>query len=135
MTAPTPNDPARPKVDFHPLYLGLTVVLLGAAVAELIIQGTGLWQFFVFLIAPDIPLFFGGGQGLGPGQLHPRAVGPYNLTHRLVGPIVLAALGFSGLIGIGFGIGALAWGAHIALDRGLGFGLRGADGYQRRGSR
>ena len=44
----------------------------------------------------------------------------------------LGGLGFSGLIGIGFGIGALAWGAHIALERALGYGLRTPDGYQRR---
>lgn len=113
-------------------YLALTIVLLALAVAEMVSRGTGYWQFGVFLIAPDLTLLFGAGRGLAPGQLHPRAVPAYNLAHRFVGPVVLGVLGFTGLIGIGFGIGALAWGAHIALDRTLGYGLRTADGHQRR---
>ena len=44
----------------------------------------------------------------------------------------LGGLGATGLIGIGFGIGALACGAHISLDHTLGYGLHTPDGYQRR---
>lgn len=130
MTEPTSIESARPK--HRRPYLVLTVTVLALAVAELVSQGSGYWQIGVFLVAPDLALVLGAGRGLAPGQLHPRAVRFYNLAHSFAGPILLGALGFGGLIGIDFGIGALAWGAHIALDRTLGYGLRTRDGYQRR---
>ena len=66
------------------------------------------------------------------GQLHPRAVGAYNLMHRFWGPLVVFALAAFGLVGLGFLIGALAWAFHVALDRAIGYGLRTRDGFQRR---
>ena len=43
-------------------------------------------------------------------------------THVIVGPLVLAFLS---------PVAALAWAAHIAIDRAAGYGLRDRDGYQR----
>ncbi len=107
------------------------VLLLAAAVFELIEHGTGLWQFFAFGAAPDLALLLGAGSGLAQGQLHPRAVPVYNLAHRVWGPALLAVLVAAGLLGTGFLVGALAWALHIAIDRTAGYGLRTPDGFQR----
>ena len=107
------------------------LALLAAAVFALTHYGTGWWQFFAFGAAPDLALLLGAGRGLAPGQLHPRAVGLYNLLHRVWGPLLLAALVAAGVLGTGFLVGALAWGLHIAIDRVAGYGLRTPDGFQR----
>ena len=55
----------------------------------------------------------------------------YNALHRPAGPAALAlAVPLAGL-GAGWLVAALAWAAHIALDRSLGFGLRTRDGFPR----
>jgi hypothetical protein len=112
-------------------YATLGAVLLVAIVLETARHGTGYWQLAVFGLGPDVALFLGAGSGLAKGQLHPRAVGLYNLLHRFWGPLVLAALASSGLIPFGYFIGALAWALHISLDRAVGYGLRTRDGFQR----
>lgn len=91
------------------------------------------WQFWLFLIAPDLPLLGGMGGKLEAGRLNPRAVPFYNATHRLWEPFLLAALALLLPSPIRFGwlAGAAAWLLHIAVDRLLGFGLRDAQGYQR----
>ena len=94
-------------------------------------HGTGYWQIAVFGLGPDIALLVGVGAGLARGQLHPRAVVLYNLLHRFWVPVLLAVVAASGLLPIGFFIGALVWAFHIALDRALGYGLRTRDGFQR----
>jgi hypothetical protein len=48
----------------------------------------------------------------------------YNAVHRFAGPILLALV--PGLL-----VGAVAWALHIAVDRTVGYGLRGPDGFQR----
>jgi hypothetical protein len=113
------------------VYAALGAVLLTALVLETVKHGTGYWQIAVFGLGPDVALLFGAGAGLAHGQLHPRAVGLYNLLHRFWGPLVLAVLAASGLLPVGFLIGALAWAFHIALDRAVGYGLRTRDGFQR----
>jgi hypothetical protein len=80
---------------------------------------------------PDLALFYGAAPGLAKGQLHPRAVGLYNLLHRCWGPIALVVVATLGWIPLGFFIGALAWALHISVDRALGYGLRTRDGFQR----
>ena len=112
-------------------YATLAALLLVAVVLETVKHGTGYWQIAVFGLGPDVALFFGAGSGLAKGQLHPRAVGLYNLLHRFWGPLLLVALASFGLIPFGYFIGALAWAFHIALDRALGYGLRTRDGFQR----
>jgi hypothetical protein len=79
-----------------------------------------------------LALLYGAAGGLAKGQLHPRAVGLYNLGHRFWGPFLLGVLASFGVISFGFFIGALVWGFHIALDRAVGYGLRTPDGFQRR---
>jgi hypothetical protein len=103
--------------------------LTGLAVFVAAGHGTGWWQFLAFGAGPDLALLAGIAPGLAPGQLHPRAVPLYNLLHRFYGPIALALA--ATMLGVGYLVGALAWGAHIALDRALGYGLRTPDGFQR----
>jgi Domain of unknown function (DUF4260) len=112
-------------------YAGLAVALLTLAVLEAATHGTGWWQLAAFGCGPDLALIYGMSGGLARGQLHGRAVPAYNLVHRFWCPAALAAFAASGLIPIGFFVGALAWGFHIALDRALGYGLRTRDGFQR----
>ena len=113
-------------------YATLAALLLTAIAFEAFTHGTGYWQMAAFGFAPDLTLFYGAGKGLARGQLHPRAVGAYNLLHRFWGPLAMFAVAAFGLIGPGFLIGALAWAFHVALDRAIGYGLRTPDGFQRR---
>jgi hypothetical protein len=112
-------------------YALLAAALTGLSVVELAGHGGGWWQFFAFGAGPDLALLAGVAPGLAAGQLHPRAVPLYNLLHRFPGPIVLALAATAGLLGPGYLVGALAWGAHVALDRAVGYGLRTPDGFQR----
>jgi hypothetical protein len=112
-------------------YATLATLLLVTIVFEAFTNGTGYWQIAVFAFAPDLALFYGASSGLAKGQLHPRAVGAYNLMHRFWGPLVLFVLAAFGLVGLGLLIGALTWAFHVALDRAIGYGLRTRDGFQR----
>jgi hypothetical protein len=87
----------------------------------------GAWQLWALLVAPDAALFLGIGRGLEKGRLHPRAVRLYNALHRPAGPVALALASI--WLGQEWLAGALAWLAHIAIDRAVGYGLRDADGY------
>jgi uncharacterized protein DUF4260 len=112
-------------------YATLAALLLAGLVLEAIKHGTGYWQIAAFGLGPDLALFYGAARGLEKGQLHPRAVGVYNLAHRFWGPLLLATLASFDVIALGFFIGALAWAFHVAFDRALGYGLRTRDGFQR----
>jgi hypothetical protein len=112
-------------------YATFAVLLLTAIVLEAAKHGTGYWQIAAFALGPDLALFYGAAGGLAKGQLHPRAVGVYNLAHRFWGPLLLATLASFDLVAFGFFIGALAWAFHVAFDRALGYGLRTRDGFQR----
>jgi hypothetical protein len=114
------------------VYAAVAALLLAAIVLEAYSHGTGYWQIAAFGFAPDFALFYGASKGLAKGQLPPRAVGAYNLMHRFWGPPAVLVPAAFGLIGLGFLIGALAWGFHIALDRAIGYGLRARHGFQRR---
>jgi hypothetical protein len=112
-------------------YATLAVTLLVAAVTEAVTHGTGYWQLGAFAMAPDLALFLGAGTGLAKGQLHPRAVGAYNLLHRFWGPLALLAVVGAGLLPLGYLVGGLIWAFHVAVDRSLGYGLRDRAGFQR----
>ncbi len=114
----------------RPAWGALAAALFGAGLAVVLTQGAGGWQLAAFALAPDLPLLAGGGRGLARGQLRRRAVPAYNALHRLSGPAALALVLLAGL-GAGWLVAALAWSAHIALDRSLGYGLRTRDGLQR----
>ena len=81
------------------------------------------------MLGPDIALL----GGMGGGRLNPRAVPLYNLLHMYWLPGALMAVAATGVIALGWFVLGLAWTTHIAVDRALGYGLRGRDGYQRRG--
>ena len=109
----------------------LAAALLGAAVVVAATTGA-TWPWVVAGAAgPDVALFLGVGRGLAPGQLHPRAVPLYNALHHPAGPVLVAALCGAGVLGAGPAAAALAWGAHIAMDRAAGYGLRTRDGLGR----
>lgn len=114
-------------------YVVAAAVLIFAAVRA---GGVGTWQFWVFLLAPDIALLVGAGRGLEKGQLHPRAVPLYNAVHRLLGPTAVAFAALSAgaylrAVTTVWLIAACAWAGHICADRALGFHLRTREGFQR----
>jgi Domain of unknown function (DUF4260) len=110
-------------------YAALTALLLAGAIAEILRDGTGVWQLLAFGAAPDLALLLGIGPGLEKGRLHPRAVPFYNAAHSLWGPAVLAVAAIA--LPAAWLVGALGWALHIALDRSVGYGMRTRDGFQR----
>jgi hypothetical protein len=110
-------------------YLTLGVLATTLAIAVVVSQHTSWWQLVAFAIAPDLALLYGAGPGLERGQLHPRAVPFYNAVHRFWAPAILVAF-MVVLQSPGWLAGGLAWIAHIAFDRSLGFGLRSPEGFQ-----
>jgi len=109
--------------------LGWAALGAAALAGAFILAGTDAWQIWVFLFLPDVGLLYGMSSGLAKGQLHPRAVWLYNALHVPVGPAVLALLSL--VIGIDWFAGALAWTAHIAIDRTFGYRLRDRQGFIR----
>ncbi len=106
----------------------LAYALLGFAAAGLgiwvvVTQHVSWWQLAVFAIAPDVTLLFGFHRGLQRGQLDPRVVPFYNAVHRFWAPAVLVVIALV-LHADAWVAAGLAWSAHIAFDRSLGFGLR-----------
>jgi hypothetical protein len=127
-----PSDDIFSAVDNVTLKRAAYAALFIASFAvALKMSGPGSWQFWFFAIAPDLTFLIAGGPGLEKGQINPRAVPYYNSAHSLIGPALLASATIAlGLPAVWTG-GALAWAAHIAADRALGFGPRGKDGFQR----
>ena len=111
-------------------YFGLGLLAAALGIGVVLTQHASWWQLVVFAIAPDLTLIAGAGSGLARGQLHPRAVPLYNAVHRFWAPAVLAAVSLA-LMYPAWLAGGLAWIAHIAFDRSLGFGLRTQQGFQR----
>ncbi len=118
------------------------------AVYEVVVHD--LWPAILACwLVPDLTFLVGVGEGHAPGQLPPRAVPAYNLAHRPLLPLGVIALALAALLAarllnhdpVGFEAArriplyvytaAIAWFAHIAIDRGLGFGLRTPEGWQR----
>ena len=123
-TAPTVRGRVRPG------HLVTGLVLLTAAVTAAVVLGTGVSSVLVFMVLPDVALLIGLGGSHLPGQLPRKAVPAYNLLHSPAVPALLlvAAVAWASAYWV---VAATTWGAHIALDRGLGYGLRTADGWQR----
>ncbi|TMC77973.1 MAG: DUF4260 family protein [Chloroflexi bacterium] len=114
----------------RPAYAVLGLAAAGLAIAVVVTQHASWWQLLVFAIAPDITLLFGFRPGLQRGQLDPRVVPFYNAVHRFWAPAVLIIFAFF-LHADAWTAAGLAWCAHIAFDRSLGFGLRTPEGFQR----
>ena len=111
------------------VYLTLAAALTAFALVETIRFGGATWFALAFIILPDVALVYGAAPGLERGRLHPRAVRFYNAVHSFWVPLALMLVGLW-LPPLVFTSGVV-WAAHIALDRGLGFGLRSGEGYQR----
>ena len=111
-------------------YLSLGLLSGGLGIGVVVTQHSAWWQLVVLAIAPDLALLAGAGPRLERGQINPRAVPLYNAVHRLWAPGVLAAVALV-LMSPAWLAGGLAWIAHIAFDRSLGFGLRTPEGFQR----
>jgi hypothetical protein len=108
----------------------LAVALIAFTVFEAIEHG--LWTpALAGLIGPDVALLAGAGRGLARGQLHPRAVGFYNALHRWWPPLLLALVALLMPVPLWAFVLAIAWLAHVALDRACGYGLRDRAGFQR----
>jgi hypothetical protein len=110
------------------LYLLLGAGLTVFALVEMIRFGGATWFALAFIVLPDVALMYGADRNRAPGQLHPRAVRFYNTVHSFWIPFVLMLVGLW-LPPLVFTAGAV-WAAHIAWDRGLGFGLRTRRGFQ-----
>ena len=82
--------------------------------------GRSWWLFVALLPAPDLGLL---------GNLWSRHAGAvaYDLTHTYVLPAALGVVGLLGSSGLAVAL-ALAWFAHIGMDRALGLGLQYSDG-------
>ena len=111
------------------VYLMLGVALTIIALVEMIRFGGATWFALAFVILPDIALLYGAAADLERGRLHPRAVRLYNVVHSFWLPLALMAVGLW-LPPVVF-VSGVVWAAHIAWDRGLGFGLRTREGHQR----
>jgi len=118
----------RARIVHHSEYLALALLLIGAAIWQK--DEITAW-FWFWLFAPDLfgllPAFLFG-RSVGRGYIPPRAVWLYNLWHNFTLPVVIWAALLFFFAGNVWPL--LGWLLHIALDRLMGFGLRGDDGGQ-----
>ena len=113
----------------------LAVVLIGFAIFEdAKYGGVAIAVLVVFAILPDLSLI---GAFAGSGRLRPDRVRLYNLAHAWWLPVALVVASLAVPVpGFGWGLrpgleiflAGLAWLAHIAVDRAVGYGLRAPDG-------
>ena len=85
----------------------------------------------VFTIVPDVPRLLGVGQSHRRGQLAARAVPLFNLLHHPVPPLVLLALGVTGVLSPLWLVGSIAWLGHLVIGLAIGDRLRTRDGFLR----
>lgn len=117
------REPSLGFVTGAPLLL-LRAEGLAVAVASIVafsLSGASWWLFAALILAPDLSmLFYLGGPRLGAAA--------YNAVHTYLGPIAL--FGASVATGASTGVAiAFIWGAHIGIDRALGFGLKYDDAF------
>ena len=90
--------------------------MLAAAIAAYGLLGFSWGVFAACFFLPDLSmLFYLSGPRLGGAA--------YNLAHFFLFPLLLGALGVLGDVAAAQQA-ALVWGAHIAFDRALGWGLK-----------
>lgn len=96
-------------------------VLVGAV--ALYSQQSGEWgAFLLLLLAPDL--------GMLGYVANPRVgAAVYNIVHTYALPITLALVALAAGWHTGVSL-ALIWGAHIGMDRTLGYGLKYASGFK-----
>ena len=112
------------------LRLAAAAIAIGLLAIAIEIAGVGTWQLWVAFVLPDVALLAGAARGLQRGQLAPRAVPLYNALHHPAGPL-LGVIVAAALLPDAWLAAALAWGAHVAMDRAAGYGLRTREGFQR----
>ena len=100
-------------------------LIAGIAAAVAAVAVAGPWVLALWLL-PDVALV---GAFAGGGRLKPSAVGRYNAVHMLPPAVALTTVGLvAGPVVLGLG---LIWVSHVLADRGMGYGLRAPDGWQR----
>lgn len=99
---------------------GLAVLLLALLLYRA--HGGGWVLFAVLLFVPDLSM---------AGYLAGARVGAvaYNVVHTYTGPLLLGTISVVAASGLGTSI-ALIWGAHVGLDRLLGYGLKLPSGFR-----
>jgi hypothetical protein len=113
-------------------WLALGAFCVAFAVFEVVKHGSwALGLGLGFLIAPDLAMLIGASGKLAKGQLAPRAVRYYNAVHRVWGPLAILVACTLWINSAALFTGGLAWLAHVALDRAVGYGLRAPSGFQR----
>ena len=96
------------------------LVLLAVAVGAYAWHDGSWWLFAILFLAPDLSFL---GYLAGPRV----GAATYNLAHAYVLPGVLLAIATTGAaLAVDL---ALIWGAHIAFDRALGYGLKYPEGF------
>ena len=78
--------------------------------------GAGWMLFAALILAPDLSML---GYLRGPRM----GAAAYNAAHTTLGPLALLALGYLGAMPLLTSL-ALIWGAHVGLDRMMGYGLK-----------
>ena len=117
----------------HPALFGkpwgvATAALLAGTILQVQDHGGG-WLALGFKLMPDLGLIAGIYRGLQKGRLAPRAASIHKALHRFVGPAVLALLVIAGMLQALWLSAALGWALHIAVDRTVGYWLRGPGGF------
>ena len=116
-------------------WLAWSVFLLAFAILEGVNHGAAAWAALAGgLIAPDLTFLAAAGahEPVRRGQLPRKAVPFYNAAHRTWIPLALiAAYIVAPISGPALFTFLLAWMLHIAVDRAVGYRLRGQDGFIR----
>ena len=105
------------------LWLNLEdLVVLAATILAYISSGHSWWMFAAFFLVPDLSML---------AYIFGRKVGAvvYNIAHSYTVPLGLAAYGIIAPEPLVMAP-AIIWGAHIAVDRLLGFGLKSTSGFR-----
>lgn len=121
--------PRRLRLRHAWLVPGLALAVLANAVATK--EGLWLVPLLVFGIVPHLPVLAGIGQARPRGQLVPRAVPLFNALHHPLLPLAVLGLAAAGVLSQFWVVGSLTWLGHIAIDLGLGDGMRAPDGWRR----
>ena len=93
---------------------GLAVAI--ATIAAYAIIGGNWWLFALLILAPDLSFL-----AIALGKR--AAANTYNIVHSYTLPLALGGIGLALSIGWMLPV-ALIWGAHIGIDRAIGYGLK-----------
>jgi Domain of unknown function (DUF4260) len=118
--------PSQPRTSITPTVLlqlqGWILLVLSCALYQHLVPHHWLLFAALFLL-PDLSLL---GYATGPTRL---AALLYNAAHSYTLPLILGFASYAAAWHLGIPI-ALIWCAHIAFDRGLGYGLKFAEGFK-----